>query len=57
MFPRVLLLVVIQSAATSALAEPSKPTGEALQLVVSDRTVLIETPIAHFPFSTSAMAQ
>jgi hypothetical protein len=50
MFPRLLLLVVIQfGLAASALAEPSKPTGEALRLVVSGRTVLIETPIGSFP--------
>ena len=50
MFPRLLLLVVIQfGLAASALAEPSKPTGEALRLAVSGRTVLIETPIGSFP--------
>lgn len=50
MFPRLLVLVVIQfGLAASALAEPFKTTGEALRLVVSGRTVLIETPIGSFP--------
>ena len=49
-FPRVLLLVVVQFGfVASALAEPSKLTGEALRQVVSGRTVLLETPIGSFP--------
>ena len=50
MFQRLLLLLVIQfGLAGSALAEPSKLTGEALQQAVSGRIVLIETPIGSFP--------
>jgi len=50
MFQRLLLLLVIQSGlAVSALAEPSKLTGEALRQAVSGRTVLIATPIGSFP--------
>ena len=49
-YSRLLVLVVIQfGLAASALAEPFKTTGEALRLVVSGRTVLIETPIGSFP--------
>jgi hypothetical protein len=50
MFQRLLLVLVIQyGLAASALAEPSKPTGEALRQAVSGRTVLIETQIGSFP--------
>ena len=50
MFQRLVLLLVIQSGlAVSALAEPSKLTGEALRQAVSGMTVLIATPIGSFP--------
>ena len=50
MFQQLLLVLVIQfGLAASALAEPSKPTGEALRQVVSGRTVLLDTPIGSFP--------
>ena len=50
MFQQLLLVLVIQfGLAASVLAEPSKPTGEALRQAVSARTVLIETPIGAFP--------
>jgi hypothetical protein len=50
MFQRLILLLVIQSGlAVSALAEPSKLTGEALRQAVSGMTVLIATPIGSFP--------
>jgi hypothetical protein len=50
MVQQLLLLLVIQfGLAASALAEPSKPTGEALRQAVSGSTVLIETPIGPFP--------
>jgi hypothetical protein len=63
MFQQLLLVLVIQfGLAASALAEPSKPTGEALRQVVSGRTILLDTPIgtrqsARFPFATGAMAR
>jgi len=50
MFRQLLLVLVIQfGLAAGALAEPSKPTGEALRQVVSGRTVLLDTPIGPFP--------
>ena len=50
MFQQLLLVLVIQfGLAVSALAEPSKPTGEALRQAMSGRTVLIETQIGAFP--------
>jgi hypothetical protein len=50
MFRRLLLILVIQSGlAVSALAEPSKLTGEPLRQAVSGMTVLIATPIGSFP--------
>jgi|SoiMethySBSTD1v2_1073268.scaffolds.fasta_scaffold508448_3 hypothetical protein len=50
MFQQLLLVLVIQfGLAAIALAEPSKPTGEALRQVVSGRTVLLDTPIGPFP--------
>jgi hypothetical protein len=50
MFQQFLLVLVIQfGLAASALAEPSKPTGEALRQAVSGRTVLLDTPIGSFP--------
>jgi hypothetical protein len=50
MFQQFLLVLVIQfGLAASALAEPSKPTGEALRQVVSGRTILLDTPIGPFP--------
>ena len=50
MFQQLLLVLVIQfGLASSALAEPSKPTGQALRQVVSGRTVLLDTPIGPFP--------
>jgi hypothetical protein len=52
MFQQLLLVLVIQfGLAASVLAEPSKPTGEALRQAVSGRTVLIKTPIGAFPIS------
>ena len=50
MFQQLLPGLVIQfGLAASALAEPSKPTDEALRQAVSGRTVLIETQIGSFP--------
>jgi hypothetical protein len=50
MFQQLLLVLVIQfGLAASVLAEPSKPTAEALRQVVSGRTVLLDTPIGSFP--------
>lgn len=48
MLQRLLLLVIQFGLATSALAEPSNLTGEALRQAVSGRTVLIEAPIGTF---------
>lgn len=44
-----LLLVIQFGLVASALAESTRLTGEALREAVSDRTVLIETPIGSFP--------
>lgn len=48
MLQRLLLLVIQFGLATSALAETSNLTGEALRQAVSGRTVLIEAPIGTF---------
>ena len=45
-----LLLLIIQfGAVAAALAEPTKLTDEALRQAVSDRTVLVHTPVGSIP--------
>lgn len=50
MFQRLPLLVVAQLGLVgSALAEPTRLTGDTLRQAVSGRTVLVATPIGSFP--------
>jgi hypothetical protein len=56
-FPLLLALLTPFGLAASALAEPSKLTGEALRQAVSARTVLIATAMSSFASATTATAR
>lgn len=50
MILQLLLLLVVQfGSVAAALADPTKLTDEALRQSVSDRTVLIQTPVGSIP--------